>query len=320
MKPEISILIVNFNTGNLLEKCLLSIDKYKGDLNLEIIIVDNDSRDESKNFLEKLTNDKQQTINFLKIILLDKNVGFAKANNLAYQKARAEYIFLLNPDTELKNNTIQNLKLFFESKENIGVVGPKLLFPDNKLQNSVRKFPKLWDQLIILSKLHNLFPRLAKNYLQLDFDYSRSQEVDQIMGAAIFTNKEAIDSLRKQKHSEFNADLKQKYIFDPGFKRNFEDVDLCKRIKDAGYKIFYISNSELTHSKGGSFHGSSFKPSIKRQLYFNLDMFHYLVKHNPIWQLPFLIIFQLVNLVITLFLLLITTLIPSIKSIKKRQN
>ncbi|MBN1779473.1 MAG: glycosyltransferase family 2 protein [Candidatus Buchananbacteria bacterium] len=253
---ELSIIIVNWNVEKLLERCLESIYKYQGNLELEVIVVDNASKDRS---LEMIKNNFPQ----VKLIVNQANRGFAAANNQGIEIASGRYLLLLNPDTEIKENSLHQSLEFFRTQEKVGVMGCKILNPDGSLQPSVRRFPTITAVILILSKIAKLLPNLPalKKYLAKDFDYRESQAVDQVMGAFFLIKRELIEQIG---------------VLDERFFIWFEEVDFCYRAKKAGWQIWYYPDAEIIH-----YGGSSFKQAlvVRKQWLFFQSALKYFVKH-----------------------------------------
>ena len=277
---KLSIIIVSWNTCELTLKCVKSVFKYLENINFNIYIVDNNSSDNTVVELEKL-NYKN-----LYIIKNKNNLGFAKANNQAIKQATGDFILLLNPDTEFIDDSIIKLIDFAETDSKIGIVGPKLLNSDKTLQRSCRRFPKLIDQIFIQLKFYNFFPNkisAIKKYFMLDFDHNEIREVDQIMGAAMLIKRQVFDNIG---------------FLDEKFWLVFEEVDFCKRAKDAGYKIYFYPDCQIIHHKEQSFKQIN---NFKKQINFNKSLYYYFKKHKPFYELFILWLFQPINLLLTWF-------------------
>ena len=240
MKPKVSVVIVNWNTLTLLKECLNSIinnqSRPKVENKLEVIVVDNGSRDGSRKYLEQLNVKSEK----LKVILNEKNSGFAKANNQGIKVAQGEYIMLLNSDTIVKQGALKTLVDYLDKHSKVAGVSPQLLNKDGSKQiDYYMKFPNLW-QIIFY---HNYPLRvLAMNtpirYLFTNPNKYKPFDVDQLPGAALVTDKEVIDSF---------GDLDENFNF------FFEDVDWCFRIrKKAGKKLKIIPSAQITHYGGAS--------------------------------------------------------------------
>jgi len=274
---KLSIIIVSWNTCELTLKCVKSVFKYLENINFNIYIVDNNSSDNTVVELEKL-NYKN-----LYIIKNKNNLGFAKANNQAIKQATGDFILLLNPDTEFIDDSIIKLIDFAETDSKIGIVGPKLLNSDKTLQRSCRRFPKLIDQIFIQLKFYNFFPNkisAIKKYFMLDFDHNEIREVDQIMGAAMLIKRQVFDNIG---------------FLDEKFWLVFEEVDFCKRAKDAGWKIYFYPDCQIIHHKEQSFKQIN---NFKKQINFNKSLYYYFKKHRPFYELFILWLLQTINLLL----------------------
>jgi GT2 family glycosyltransferase len=278
LKPNLSIIIVNWKVKDLLDKCLSSILRYKNNYNLEIFVVDNDSQDGSP----EMVRDKYPEVN---LIALDKNIGFGAANNLAINKSKADYIFLLNPDTEISKDFLPNIFAYVHNNPNIGIIGPRIINDDGSKQASIRRHPSLLSQILVMFKLTNIpiINGLLNNYLFKDFDYNKEQPVEQVMGAAMFIQKSVFDKIG---------------VFDEKFFIWFEEVDLCKRASTAGIKIKYFPGASIIHHGAQSFSKAN---SLKKQMIFNKSLLNYFTKHKTFWQA--LLIFLLIPINITLTLI-----------------
>lgn len=238
---SVSVIIVNWNTGKLLKECLESIEKLPERSAIRhVIIVDNASNDTSL-AQAKTVADRAGFI----ILSQTDNLGFAKANNVGVEyiqehSGESDRILLLNPDTVVHPHAIQQMLVAIESTPRIGIVGPQMLEVTGEIQPSVRSFPTLPVFILLFLKLHRLFSGTTswKNYILKDFDYEKEQAVDQVMGAAFLIR---------------NTVLKKIGLLDEGFWIWFEEVDYCKRAKDAGFDILYTPNASVTHYKGTSF-------------------------------------------------------------------
>lgn len=258
---DLSIIIVNWKVKDLLEKCLRSIFEQTKNIGFEIFVVDNASGDGSVEMVREKFPQVDLTAS-------TENLGFAKGNNLAAKKANGKYVLLLNPDTEILDNALEKMVKFMNNHPECGIAGCKLLNPDLSLQPSVRSFPTFASQVFILLKLHHLFPhsKAMYHYLMQDFDYEKTQEVDQVMGAFFMIRREVIEKIG---------------LLDENFWIWFEEVDYCKRAKNAGWKILYTPEAKIIHH-----YGQSFKQvlNVKKQKDFNKSLSYYFKKHQPIGE------------------------------------
>jgi GT2 family glycosyltransferase len=149
---QLSIIVVNWNTEELLKKCLESIFLYADKIDYQLIVIDNNSKDKSKELLSKL----KILNNNLEIVLSKANLGFARAVNVGLKKSKGQYILLLNPDTQIKETTFEESIKFMDEHPHGGIMGGKILNLDGSIQPSVRRFPTFLSQFIILLKLHHL--------------------------------------------------------------------------------------------------------------------------------------------------------------------
>lgn len=277
-KVDLSIVIVNWKVRDLLEKCLDSIFRYQGDYKIEVLVVDNDSQDGSP---EMIMTDYQDVV----MISLPTNIGFAAANNLAIKQASADNIFLLNPDSEITEDFFPKIFQYLAQRQNIEVLGPHIINPDGSTQQSIRRLPDLWSQIMVLLKLIKIFPnnKFLKKYLYTDFDYTKEQSVDQIMGAAMLIPKEIFDKLG---------------YFDENFFVWFEEVDFCQRVKKAQFNIRYTPDIKIIHQGGKSF---SKKGTLKKQWIFDKSLLYYFLKHKNIFSALVILLFIPINLLLTFF-------------------
>jgi hypothetical protein len=271
---DLSIIIVNWNVKDLLEKCLKSIYEKTQGIEFEVFVVDNASQDGSAQMV--LKEFPQVTI-----IASNVNLGFAKANNLALEQARGKYILFMNPDMELVENSFPKLIELMNKDQKIALSTCQLIYPDGTLQKNIKNNPGLCDQLLILLKLHHFFqPKCLKRYLAKDFDYFKEQEAKQIMGAFVFCNGEII---------------RQMGGWDTDFYLWWEDLDLCKRVQAAGYKIIYTPITKVTHYEAKSFEQQQ---SLEKQRRFNRGMRIYFRKHKGLFAYGLIYLFSLLSLIL----------------------
>jgi len=237
---QLSIIIVNYNVKHFLEQCLCSVLNACRNIEAEIFVVDNNSTDGSRSFLET----RFSTVNF---IWNAENVGFAKANNQALAKAKGTYILFLNPDTIVPENCFEKCFDFFSTHAAAGTIGVRMIDGSGKfLKESKRAFPSPLTSFYKLAGLAKLFPRsktFARYYLG-HLPEKEIHEVDVLAGAFMMIPKKVID---------------QTGGFDEIFFMYGEDVDLSYRIQKtidpktgAGYKNYYFPGISIIHFKGES--------------------------------------------------------------------
>jgi len=233
-KYDVSVVIVNYNVKDLVDHCISSIYNANNfDHRIEIFFVDNNSVDGSV----FLIRDKYPDV---KIIANDKNIGFSKANNSALKQAGGEFVLILNPDTVLEENTFEKLINFCKSRDNVGAVTSKLILENGKLDNACkRSFPTLSAAVPRMLGLSKMFPKskLFAKYNLTYLDENKTHEVDCICGAFMFIPKKILDLTG---------------LFDEDYFMYGEDIDLCYRINQKGFKIYYFPEVTTIHYKGVS--------------------------------------------------------------------
>jgi len=234
---EISIIIVSYNVRDFLRQALLSVRRALADVSAEIIVVDNASEDGSVDMV-------QAEFPEVSVIENTENRGFASANNQALRTARGRLLVLLNPDTVVQEDTFSVIRDFFDNPaspgEDAGMVGCKILNPDGTLQLACRRsFPTPWVAFTRLSGLSRLFPRSRwfGKYNLTYLDENALAEVEAISGSFMAVRREAFVSVG---------------LLDETFFMYGEDLDWCYRMRAAGWKIYYLPNTQIIHFKGES--------------------------------------------------------------------
>lgn len=240
MSPKLSIIIVNWNGIAFLPNCLKSIVDNPPGSRFEIIVVDNDSSDGSPEWIK--SNEAAEILGDVKFTLIESggNLGFSKANNLAIEKTKAPFVFLLNPDTLVKSGAIDKLLETVQSASEIGACAPKLLNQDGSVQHNVWGFPPTPLSILILDLqfIRFLPKKLLGNVIYSSFwDYSRRVDVPIVSGAAIMAKREMIEEVGG---------------LDPSYHMYGEDVEWCARINKAGWKVFFEPEAEIYHIGGQS--------------------------------------------------------------------
>ncbi|HUT21887.1 MAG TPA: glycosyltransferase family 2 protein [Candidatus Bipolaricaulota bacterium] len=269
---KLSIITVSWNVKILLIDFLKSIFSNLADINFEVIVVDNASKDGS---VEAIKHEYQNEIagSRLKILAEKENHGFSKGNNLGWQASSGEYVWFLNPDMRFLEDSAEKMLNFMKAQENVGAVGCRLIYADETIQPSVKNFPKVWDQSLILLKLHHVFKtKSLKRYLAKGFDYNRQAEVEQLMGACILIKRDVFEKIGG---------------WDEDYWLSWEDVDLCEKLKSAGLKNIYTPITSIIHFEGKSFEQV---PSLSKQKRFNKGMRTYFKKHESFLSYSILLI------------------------------
>ncbi len=255
---DLSIIIVSWRVKEKLRENLKAIFSSKTSFSFEVFVVDNDSNDGS---VEMLKNEFPQ----VKLIENKDNLGFAKANNQAINRAVGDFILLLNPDMKVEERTINQALSWAKNKKEATVSGFKLINQKNEILKQVRKFPKLFDQLMIVLKIPHLFPAVLNSYLVNDFNYEKESKVDSIRGAFFLINKENYKKISAL----------DKPLLDERYFLWFEEVDFCRRVYDLGGEVWYSPEAKCLDYVASSF--SQVKRN-KTQEYFRDSMLKYFAK------------------------------------------
>lgn len=231
---DLSVIIVSWNVRELLARCLESVQASlaQADFIGEIIVVDNASSDGSADMVRA---------HFPQAVLLEPgtNLGYAGGNNLGLRHAQGRYVLILNPDTELVPDALSHLVQALDAQPSIGVVGPALLFPDGRHQSSRRRFPTALVGLVESTPLEFLFAAspLLRDFRLLDHPDDQPQPVDWLVGAALVVRREVVEQVG---------------LLDEAFFMYFEELDWQRRIKAAGWSIWYWPEARVVHHEGAS--------------------------------------------------------------------
>ncbi len=224
---DLSIIIVNWNTQDLLLQCLESVYHSVFGIEKEVFVVDNGSIDGTL----PVARERFPETRFIEN---QRNLGFSKANNQALGLSRGEYILLLNPDTLVKNGAIEKLLSFMKAHPRAGGAGALLLNSDGTRQNSIANFPSLATELIPKSLLRWLFPEVFPGK---EKNYSKPIEVESVIGACMILRRDVIEQV---------GGLDEDYFL------FMEETDWCYRIRKAGWKIYHVPQAEVYHFQGKS--------------------------------------------------------------------
>src|SRR5258705_2981451 len=230
---QLSIIIVNYNSRSLIEECLVSINKALFGIKSEVIIVDNNSTDDSKEYLPSRFID-------VKFIFNNENLGFAKACNKGYKTSSGNYILFLNPDTILSEICLTDCISFFETHPEAGAIGVRMLDDKGKfLKESKRGLPSPSASFFKLFGLAAIFPgsKTIAKYYQGHLPEKENNAVEVLSGAFMMIRRDVLDKTKG---------------FDEDFFMYGEDIDLSLRITRSGYKNYYLGKVSVTHLKGGS--------------------------------------------------------------------
>jgi GT2 family glycosyltransferase len=234
---DISIIIVTWNTKDLLQKCLDSIYKTIHDITFEIIVIDNASEDDTLVMLKG-------KFPHITLIKNSRNLGFGAANNQGLRIMRGRYALLLNSDTVLTIQAVEELFTFMETHPEAAMACGQLLNADGSKQNSMASFPSLLTLMTNMPLLEYLFP---KRYPSKRYNHKNPVEVDSGIGACLLVRKKAIDEVG---------------MFDERYFFFFEETDWAYQMKKAGWKIFHIPTAFIYHLQGQSI-GSDIRSRIE---------------------------------------------------------
>jgi len=262
---DVSFILVSWNVRELLKRAVQAIcdDVADAGCAAEIIVVDNGSRDGT---VEMLRSDFSRTESpRVRVMANTENAGFTRGNNQGLEIAQGCYLFLLNPDTEIQRGATRALLDFMDAPANarVGIAGPQLVYADGSPQSSRRRFPKFSTALLESTKLQQWFPRnrALTNYYLLDTSDSAVQDVDWVVGAAMF--------VRRAVYAQVGG-------LDERFFMYSEELDWCLRAKQAGWRVVYFPYARVLHHEAKS----SEQVAAQRDIYFHSSKVRYFKKHH----------------------------------------
>jgi GT2 family glycosyltransferase len=249
-RTEVSIIIVNYNSSRLVLDSIASIIKYSADINYEIIIVDNNSAEGTD-----LIESKIAKYNYIKLLKLNKNIGFGRANNAGAKIAIGDHLFFLNPDTILINNAVKILSNFLSNHKYCGACGGNLLDKSLKPTRSFRRqFPSVFWFLEQMFFFH--IPELIRYGENRFYNHLNKEiEVSYIVGADLMIKKKVYDEIGG---------------FNPAFFMYYEEIELCFQVQKKGFKIISVPQALIQHLEGKSSSNVEFKST---QHYLSLNIF-----------------------------------------------
>ncbi|MBE9507190.1 MAG: glycosyltransferase family 2 protein, partial [Chloroflexi bacterium] len=216
---DLSVVVVSWNVRDLLRQCLNSILNTRGALRVEVVVVDNASTDDSVEMVRA---------EFPSVCLITntENRGFPVANNQGIAVAQGRYVLLLNSDAEVVGEALATMVAYADTHTDVGVIGPQLLNPDGSVQSSRRRFPTMATAFFESTWLETYAPlRMLERYYVLDQPDDATLDVDWVKGAALMARREAI---------------KQVGPMDEGFFMYSEELDWCRRFREAGWRVVYL--------------------------------------------------------------------------------
>ncbi len=274
--PDLSVVIVSWNVRDLLDRCLASLkaslERPKSEkLVAEVIVVDNGSHDGGP----EMVGSKYPEV---RLVETGENLGFTRGNNLGISESRGSYVLLLNPDTEIRGDAPDILVSYLKERPRVGIVGPQLLNPDGTVQSSRRRFPTLATAVMESTVVQGWSPRnpvLARYYI-LDRPDEEVQAVDWLVGACLLVRRQAVEEVG---------------LLDERFFMYSEELDWCRRMMGAGWRVVYLPTAQVVHHGGKS----SEQVLPVRHIHFQRSKILYFRKHHGRLQAIFLRVFLLAN-------------------------
>ncbi len=260
---KLVITIVNYNQKYFPRLCVEALKKSKTDFDFETIVCDNNSHDESLEYLKKAAEKGD-----IKLIEPGKNLGYGSGHNFAAREANGKYILILNTDITVESDTLQKLVDYLEEHKDVGMVGPKLMYHNGEVQKSCRRHFNFFDLFIKRSFLKKTWPFKSRyeNYIMGDFNHQSTQVVDLITGAFMMMPMEVFNKVRG---------------FDERYFLFMEDFDLCKKVQEAGYKVVYYPEAVATH-----YHKRLSQGSLWKLIFNKISWYHLVsaIKYHWKWK------------------------------------
>lgn len=249
---DLSIIIVSWNVADLLSACL---DSIRASLSTEIIVVDSASSDGTPDMLRTRYPD-------VKLLAQTENVGFTRGNNIGLQAAQGRYLLLLNPDTEVIGDALEQMVAYLDAHPEVGIVGPHTLNSDGSHQSTRRRFPTLAVGVFESTWMQGYAPQgLLDRYYVRDLPDDGTYEVDWVQGSALMARREVYQQIGG---------------LDEGFIMYSEELDWCKRAKQAGWRVVYLGHAKITHHGGKS----SEQAGGRRHIHFQQSKLRYFRKYH----------------------------------------
>ena len=271
---DISVITVTWNAEEYIEQQIASVALASKTYALEQIIVDNGSKDATVELI-------QNRFPSVTIIQNLENKGFGAANNQALPRATGEFLLFLNPDMRLTPKSLDPLIDLMKQRLDVGAVSCKLVDEKGEINRDAlpRRFPRVREMLVMILKLHHIFPSLLNRYLMRDIDSEKEQVVDSVRGSFLLIRKNIVEQLG--------------WAFDPRYFIWFEDVDTCREVHRLGYKVVYTPIVSAIDYVGQSFKKVKTLPKQKQ---FTKSMLIYFQKWEPWWKWIWIVIVRPVGI------------------------
>jgi len=274
---DLSIITVTWNAEEHIEKQIKSVVSGCKDISFEQIVVDNGSTDKTVEIIKS---------KFSEVTLIEnkENKGFGAANNQGVDISSGEFLLFLNPDMKVENGSLDKIIEWIREHKDVGMVSPRLVDEHGKLNTDAtpRRFPRVWEMVVLTLKLPHIFPSILNNYLMKDFNSEKEQEVDSVRGSFMLVRREIVEKLG--------------WAFDPRYFIWFEDVDTCREVKRLGYKVMYTPIILCVDYVGQSFKK---RESLWKQKNFTRSMLTYFQKWEPWYKWIWIALFRPVGILFT---------------------
>jgi GT2 family glycosyltransferase len=260
--PDLSVSVVAYRTPDLLRQCLTALVAERASTDMEVFVVDNGSDDETARLV-------RTEFGWVRLIGNSANVGFGAAHNQALRQARGRYWLILNSDAAPRAGAVRTLVDFMDSNPRVAVAGPRLRYPDGRVQSSRRRFPTPATLFLESTQLQRFWPDNAvlRRYYVSDRPEGMAQEVDWLVGACLCVRAAAAHEVG---------------LFDERFFMYSEELDWCRRFNAAGWRVAYVPSAEVVHLEGGT----SRADLIARDQRFQASKLAYAAKwHGPLLAL-----------------------------------
>lgn len=250
---DLSIILVSWNVADLLAACLDSIVNGTGDLHVEVIVVDSASSDHSVAML-------RERFPQVRLIERTENIGYTRGNNVGMAAAQGRHWLLLNPDTEIMGDALTRMVAYLDTNPNVGILGPYTHNSDGSYQSSRRRFPTRTLAFFESTWLQPFAPKaLIDRFYVNDAPVEQTLDVDWVQGSALVARREV--------YAQIGG-------LDEGYVMYSEELDWCKRAKDAGWRVVYLAEAHILHHGGKS----SDQVVARRQIMFNQSKLRYFRK------------------------------------------
>ncbi|KKQ27287.1 MAG: Glycosyl transferase family 2 [Candidatus Magasanikbacteria bacterium GW2011_GWC2_37_14] len=255
---DLSVITVTWNSEDFIEKQIKSVVLGCKNIEFEQIVVDNASKDKTTEFVEKYPS----------VVLIKslENLGFGAGNNQGAKISNGEFLLFLNADNQVAEGSLDKMVEWMRNNPKVGLASCKLLDQFGKFNEDAkpRRFPKVWEMVALIFKIPHLMPQILDNYYMKDFDPEKEQEVPSVRGSFMIVRRDVYEKLG--------------WAFDPRYFIWFEDVDTCREVWQAGYKVMYTPIISCI-----DFVGQSFKKRATywKQKNFTKSMLQYFQKWEP---------------------------------------